>query len=171
VRTAVGALAALVIGAILAACSSGSGSNPGAPPVSRSDPKPRAIEMLVRPVIELEEPPCDEGAPVSGSSHAPGCYDLGRVIVAPKAVAKASAKPDAAGRRWVVDATLTSSGSSRFARELREFVYQRLAIVIDGKVVSTPRATPAFDAGVLRIDGGFDEATAKRIAAGLMPSA
>jgi SecDF, P1 head subdomain len=170
-RTAVGVLGALVVAAILAACSSASSSNSDAPPASRPDPKPRSVEMLVRPVIELEDPPCDEGAPVSGTSHAPGCYDLGRVIVAPNAVAKASAKPDAAGRQWVVDATLTSSGSSLFARELREFVYQRLAIVIDGKVVSTPRATPAFDARVVRIDGGFDEVTAKRIAAGLMPGA
>jgi hypothetical protein len=168
VRTVVVALGALMLGAILGGCSSGSSSKSVAPPVSRPDPKPRSVEMLVRPVIELEDPPCDEGAPVSGTSHAPGCYDLGRVIVAPTAVAKANAQPDAAGRRWVVDATLTSSGSSLFARELREFVYQRLAIVINGKVVSTPRATPAFDARVLRIDGGFDEATAKRIAAGLV---
>jgi preprotein translocase subunit SecD len=164
------AIGALLVGLALAGCSSASSSGSHTP-VTKPDPKPRAVEMLVRPVIELEEPPCDEGAPVSGTSHAPGCYDLGRVIVSPNDVASADVKYDAARRRWTVNATLTSLGTSSFAQSLREFVYQKLAIVIDGKVVSTPRATPGLDAHVLTIDGGFGEATAKRIAAGLPSSA
>lgn len=169
-RNAVGAL---VTGLVLAAgCSSGSSSEPAAPPPTHPDANPRSVEMVVKPVIELEDPPCDEGAPVSGTSHAPGCYDLGRVIAASSDVATTATRSvDATRRRWIVDAHLSTSAAESFAKWLREFVYQRLAVVIDGKVVSTVRATPGLDPHVLRIDGGFDEKTADRIASGLVPRA
>jgi preprotein translocase subunit SecD len=76
----------------------------------------------------------------------------------------------AASRRddlgWAVNFKLTDDASARFAEVTERMVGKRLAMLVDGKVVSAPTVQSRI-VGSGQITGNFTEQEAQRIAEGL----
>lgn len=70
-----------------------------------------------------------------------------------------------------VDVTLTPSGRANLARFSAANIGEKLAIVIDGRVLSTPMIASAIDGGQLQITGNFTVEEATRLAVSLRGSA
>ena len=67
----------------------------------------------------------------------------------------------------VVDIALTEEGARRFATLTREHSGKRLAILLDGKMISAPVIREEITGGRAVLSGNFSPGEAKRIAAGL----
>ncbi|MHB2027250.1 MAG: protein translocase subunit SecD [Acidimicrobiales bacterium] len=95
-------------------------------------------------------------------------YVLGPSELTGHAVKKAVAQENQAGA-WVVNYTLTSTGSPEWDRVAQENFHQLLAIELDGVIQSAPIIQPnqsAFTSfnGTGQISGSFTEASAKNLA-------
>ena len=95
-------------------------------------------------------------------------YVLGKSELTGHSIKKAIAQQDQAGA-WVVNYTLTSTGSPLWDKVAAENFHQLLAIELDGVVQSAPLIQPnqasftSFD-GQGQISGSFTEASAKTLA-------
>jgi len=104
--------------------------------------------------------------PVLGS---PGLrYVLGPSEMTGQAIGKAVAQQDTAGA-WVVNYTLTSSGSPLWDRVAKANFHQLLAIELDGVIQSAPVIQPTQStftsfAGTGQISGSFTQSSAKTLA-------
>ena len=65
----------------------------------------------------------------------------------------------------VIDFTLTPKGKKQFAKVTRKNVGRRLAIIIDGKVISAPVIQSEIPGGKGQISGNFTAQEASRLAA------
>ncbi len=63
-----------------------------------------------------------------------------------------------------IQIVLTASGGKRFAEVTRQHAGRRLAIVVDGDVVSAPRVMSEISGGRVMISGSFTEEEAKQLA-------
>ena len=95
-------------------------------------------------------------------------YVLGPAEMTGQAIGKAVAQQDTAGA-WVVNYTLTSSGSPLWDQVAKANFHQLLAIELDGVVQSAPFIQPTQSsftsfAGTGQISGSFTEAQAKNLA-------
>ncbi len=68
------------------------------------------------------------------------------------------------GTQPVVAITWNEEGSKKFAELTREHIGERLAIVIDGEVVSAPKVSGAIDGGHASISGNFTAESARELA-------
>jgi preprotein translocase subunit SecD len=64
-----------------------------------------------------------------------------------------------------IEITFTAAGRKQFAKITREHLHQRLAIVIDGKLMEAPVIQSEITAGTCQIVGSFSDAEAKALAA------
>ena len=78
-----------------------------------------------------------------------------------------SARVVRTGSGCQVDIRLTSEGTGKLARLTRAHVGERLALVIDGKVVMTPTIRSEIAQGEVALTGGFSDARCEQIARGL----
>jgi preprotein translocase subunit SecD len=132
------------------------------PPVAAEEP---------RPVVEIEFRLASETA-VDGWESKPTPEGSAPVYLAPDAVI-ANADIE---RAWYepmqgkhgVGILLTEDAGLRLARFSSRHIGERMAIVVDGRVVSTPRIMAEISGGRALVHGGFDEAEARAIADKLM---
>lgn len=109
----------------------------------------------------------------SASSGEPGTrYLLGPVALNGSAIAKAQALVPQNATQWVVDATLTSSGSPRWDSLAEANFHQYIGIVLNGQVISAPLTQPdqaAFSSfqGHVEISGNFTQSSANTLAQNL----
>lgn len=82
-------------------------------------------------------------------------------------VAEASAVTDPQGRS-IVRFRLTPEGASRLAAVTRDNIGRRLAILVDGKVISAPVIRAEIKGGAGEISGSFTPAKAKMVAAAIV---
>jgi len=66
-----------------------------------------------------------------------------------------------------IEITFTSAGRKEFAKVTREHLHQRLAIIIDGKLMTAPAIQSEISGGKCQITGSFSEAEAKALTAKL----
>ena len=66
-----------------------------------------------------------------------------------------------------IEITFTSAGRKEFAKVTREHLHQRLAIIIDGKLMTAPTIQSEISGGKCQITGSFSEAEAKAMTAKL----
>jgi preprotein translocase subunit SecD len=62
-----------------------------------------------------------------------------------------------------IDVTFTPKGSKRFAEVTRQNINNRLAIIIDGQIVSAPVIKTEIPGGKAMIDGSFTQSEAKEL--------
>ncbi|MGI8686265.1 MAG: preprotein translocase subunit SecD, partial [Acidimicrobiales bacterium] len=118
------------------------------PTTSREDDKPEAIVVL----------PLQEGGKITGR------YRLGPSELSGKAVKGATAQFDQTRSAWLVNFTLTGSGSTDFDALAARNVGKQVAIVLDGVVKSAPTIQQAEFNGSGQITGSFTEGEAKDLA-------
>ncbi|THB64948.1 MAG: hypothetical protein D6E12_13800 [Desulfovibrio sp.] len=87
------------------------------------------------------------------------------------AISQASARMDASGHMPVVWLLFTDQGAQDFAQATTQHVGRRLAIVVDGKVLSAPVIQEPITGGEAVISGVFDLAEAEVLAATLQGGA
>ena len=85
-------------------------------------------------------------------------------------VASARARPDAEGRP-VVDITLNEAGKARLDALTRANIGRRMAILVDGKVVTAPVIRDEMAQGAAEIAGDFSSADACLMAEEIAPGA
>ncbi len=131
----------------------------------------------IRPIEGRLTPPCDAG-PIDPAAQVlaetrdgrvVGCVRLGPAMVAADDVATATARQGRTALEWEVEFTLSKEGAARFGGWTRAVgTGGEIAILVDGRVVSTPRlASPSVS--VTGAVTGLDEQTARRLAARLRP--
>jgi preprotein translocase subunit SecD len=89
------------------------------------------------------------------------------VLLDQSAFAAASAVPGE-GDSWMVDVTMTPEGKGRLAALTRAHKGRRLGMIVDGVLVTAPVIRAAITEGRALVTGHFNEAEARRIAAGVM---
>jgi preprotein translocase subunit SecD len=89
-------------------------------------------------------------------------YALGPAVLTEDAIATAEAVQDMGS--WEVAATLTASGTSAFADITRDAAGERVAVVVEGIIRSTPTVQTEISSGNLLIGGLEDRATAEAVA-------
>lgn len=109
----------------------------------------------------------DESVVVLGADETEK-YVLGPAIVDDTDVLEARAhggQPASTG--WSIDAQLSPEGSDALASATRASVGDRIAIVVDGLVISAPTVAEPITAGVVVVAGGLSENEAERLASSL----
>lgn len=95
-------------------------------------------------------------------------YVLGPVISDEGDVEEATAhEGQPASMGWSVDMQLSPGGSDALAAATTTAVGSRIAIVVDGVVVSAPTVAAPITSGAVVVDGGLSKAEAERLASGL----
>lgn len=176
----------------LAGCSGSSDPGPSGPRETGSP----AVDLQVRGVVEFvspdsttEPPPltCDgQDGPIAdcvaanhGEEHLVlvgpepdgGTFVLGPVIVDGSDVLAANVlPPPTSGLGWAVAIQLTPAGASAFAEETGASVGDRIAMVVDGQVVSAPTVAVPITSGAIHIGGSFAEAEADALASSFTPT-
>jgi preprotein translocase subunit SecD len=100
----------------------------------------------------------------SGHVYQQELYVQKSVLVDQSALQSATLITGPQGDRQI-EITLTSVGRREFAKVTREHLHQRLAIIIDGKLVTAPVIQSEIPGGKCQITGSFTEAEAKAMAA------
>ena len=90
-------------------------------------------------------------------------YELGPVVVDGTDVAEAAAV-EQPGTGWVVIVNLTAEGTDELASATRSAVGDRMAMVVDGRVVSVPTVNEPIGSGNVVVAGGLSEAEARALA-------
>jgi preprotein translocase subunit SecD len=90
-------------------------------------------------------------------------YELGPVVVDGADVAEASAMQNAAVG-WSVIVRLTPAGMDQLASATRMSVGGRIAMVVDGRVVSAATLQAPIGSGSVVVTSGVSEAEAKALA-------
>jgi hypothetical protein len=167
----------LVLG-ILGACG-GSDSSTDAASALQLRPVQDVVQR-VSPAWEATELTCP-GKDAAGCLAAAGAepvvvpgadrakYLLGPLIVDGGDVDGAKAYEGPGGTGWAVDVQLTSEGSDALASATRASVDGRIAMVVDGLVVSAPTVQQPVTVGMVIVAGRLSEAEAKRLAQRLDP--
>jgi preprotein translocase subunit SecD len=137
--------------------------------------RPGRLEF--RPVVAEMPPPCHTvtGAEGVGERQVPqmsggvqhSCFDLAAVVLDGSSVARASASPPQAAEGWSVGLTFTPDGGVNFDHVASTMLTQRLAIVVDDRVLSAPRIQSAHFNGHAVITGagsGFTKQDAESLA-------
>jgi preprotein translocase subunit SecD len=118
-------------------------------------------------VVEIR-PAFDEAGegltPAVGPFSGRPIYVSDEVLISNADFAWAASRRDDLG--WAVNFKLTDEASARFADATERMVGKRLAILVDGKVVSAPTVRSRI-IGSGQITGNFTEQEAQRIAEGL----
>ena len=160
-----------------AACDDDPATDPGA----RAPHEATAGTLQIRPVLHVladdapDELTCAGNAAaacvaahvderiVLEMSDGPARYALGPAVLTEEAIASARAVDDGAGG-WDIGATLTPSGATRFAEITRDSVGERLGIVVDGVLRSTPTVQVEISSGQLVILNLGGRPTAEAVA-------
>ncbi len=113
--------------------------------------------------------------PAIDSSDPEGEYILRRkVALSGELLTNATASFNSQRGEYVVTVTFDSQGARRFSRLTRENVGKRMAIVLDGKVISAPVINEAIPGGTAEISGRFTAQTGNDLAlllrAGALPA-
>ncbi len=151
---------------------------------------PEALKELLGQTAELEFKMLDtqalpadieQGIANPGSELIPGApgSDYAGAVVAVKrlgglrgdSLTDAQQSFDAQTNEPVVNITLDSQGSARWARITTENVGQRFAIILDGEVLSAPAIREPILGGTSQISGGFTVETANNLAISLRSGA
>jgi preprotein translocase subunit SecD len=146
-----------------------------------------AAMFQLRPVVEVvrasspgsdaPDPTCNGGSPEASAclrAHASASvvvfepsnmdtYVLGPVVVDGADVAEARALRNAAVG-WEVIVDLTPEGSHALEAATRMSVGHRIAILVDGRIVSAPTVQAPIGSGTVVVTGGRSEAEAKALA-------
>ncbi|GLZ36785.1 hypothetical protein [Actinokineospora sp. NBRC 105648] len=147
----------------LAAC--GSDTVPGkAAAEPGSGPVQTRVPVDLRPVTAVaqgtEPTGPDEFAGDDGS-----LYTVGPSIADISRLEDVKAESTENGTGWVVTIKLSADAAAKFGSWTAEHVGERLAIVVDGKLVSAPQIASPIPGGEVQISGNFTEKSAKQLAA------
>ncbi len=97
-------------------------------------------------------------------------YVLGALIVDETDVEHAAAQPDAPpSSGWSVSANLTADGTAALATATESAVGSRIAIVVDGRIVSAPTVQVPITSGDVVVASGLTEREATSLASRLDP--
>ncbi|HET8525109.1 MAG TPA: hypothetical protein VFM81_00570 [Actinomycetota bacterium] len=94
-------------------------------------------------------------------------YLLGPVVVDGGDVVQATAREGPASMGWTVDVQLSQEGSDALASATRAAAGTRIAIIVEGRVVSAPTVAAPITSGAVVVAGGLSEAEAERLASSL----
>ncbi|NRQ40824.1 hypothetical protein HII36_54830 [Nonomuraea sp. NN258] len=125
------------------------------------------VSFALRPVLKETTAPCAAGTLPQVES--PFCFKLGRGLDGIRALT-ATAEED--GVEWAVRVTLNPADSARFA-QLAARLHRlpdprnRLAVVIDGQVITAPALTEPIPGPRMTIRGSFNREVATDLAADL----
>jgi hypothetical protein len=126
----------------------------------------RSVTFSMRPVVRTSPPPCV--GPLLASTGKPRrCYKLGDPILGLADIESAEATYERNQRQWIVSVTVAIQAAPRFASAMKQNVDRQVAIVVDDQVVLAPKVTTEIGRHFEISGDKMDEATAKRIAAGL----
>ncbi len=95
-------------------------------------------------------------------------YYAGEPVITGMHVSDARVEKDAQGRSQVL-ITFTAAGRTQFAEFTRNHVKERLAIVVDGRVLLAPRIKNEIADGSVLITGALTEQEFERIAEAIKP--
>lgn len=99
-----------------------------------------------------------------------GKYVLGAAIVDRNDVERAIAQSDAQpGSGWSVDVNLTAEGTAAFETATEAAVGSEIAIIIDGRIVSSPVVAAPITSGSVVLASGLTERAATSLASKLDP--
>jgi preprotein translocase subunit SecD len=97
-------------------------------------------------------------------------YVLGSGIVDANDVENAAAVPDApSSSGWSVAVNLTADGTAAFETATEATVGSRIAIVVDGRIVSAPTVQAPITSGDVVVTSGLTEREARSLATRLDP--
>ena len=129
-------------------------------------------------------PEAEEGLPecIAASADAPrivllgpegaeGKVVLGARIVDGSDVDRAVAQPGAQpGGDWVVVVELTPEGTAAFRTATEAALGSRIAVIVDGRIVSSPVVAAPITSGDVVVTGGLTEREARSLASELEPA-
>jgi SecDF, P1 head subdomain len=105
-----------------------------------------------------------------GPGEAPGKYVLGPHVVDEGDVERAVAQHDTQpGAGWIVYVDLTAEGTERFAAATKDAVGSQIAIIVDGRIVSSPRVAVPITGGNVVVASGLTERRAAELASRIDP--
>jgi len=121
--------------------------------------------------INIEIPGVTDANRILEELGKPGSLEFqtedGEVVISGSDVADARAGSitnEMQNREYVVDLTLTSEGSEKFAKATEENVGKTISIVYDGEVISAPTVKQAIGGGQCQISGNFTYESADQLA-------
>lgn len=105
-----------------------------------------------------------------GPGEDPEKYVLGPHVVdgrdVERAVAQRDTQPDAG---WIVYVDLTAEGTERFGAATEDAVGSQIAIIVDGRIVSSPRVAVPITGGNVVVASGLTERRAAQLASRIDP--
>jgi preprotein translocase subunit SecD len=78
------------------------------------------------------------------------------------------AKVNTGNGRPLINVVFTSVGAEKFAKLTGDNIGKKIAIIIDGEILSAPMVRDTIKQGKAMITGDFDEKEAERIASGIV---
>jgi hypothetical protein len=113
--------------------------------------------------------PKQDGAPaiIVTNREKTACYILGPTLLTAQHVTTVEVASDPATSFWVVN--LHFANNDFVTKVASPFVSQQVAIIVDGIVESTPNINAGITSNDVTIAGGFDQTTARQVAASIMP--
>lgn len=122
----------------------------------------------VRPVTSQSSPPCEAPQVEGLAAQATQCYSLGRPGVDARDVASTTVR-ELPGAEWVISIKLRKAALTRWGHLLEENLERPVALVVAGKVASTPTVHSVDPAGDIEITSSLDRATALVLARQITP--
>jgi preprotein translocase subunit SecD len=105
-----------------------------------------------------------------GPGGDPEKYVLGPRVVDGGDVERALARPDAAsGPGWMVFVDLSADGTDAFATATEAAVGSQIAIIVDGRIVSSPTVAAPITSGNVLVTSGLTERQAESLASRIDP--
>jgi protein-export membrane protein SecD len=135
----------------------------------------RAIEGIATPEqAKTGRPPVGTEFLTSDESAEPPLIVRNRIIVGGDNLTNSAPFFDTQSGQWVVTMRFDGPGARRWANWTQENVGNRFAVVLDGKVISSPRVREPILGGSGQIEGGFTAESAAELAtllrAGALPA-
>jgi preprotein translocase subunit SecD len=143
---------------------------PGTPPPPAGPPNCSAAAAGQADATLASVPSTPKGSDTSQSNvllpqiNSPTRYVLGPAILNGSIIKSASAAVPQNGGGWLVNFTLTSSGSPKFDQLAQQYYQKQVAIELDGTVQSAPTINAQSFGGNGQITGSFNEGSAKNLA-------
>jgi len=138
-------------------------------PANSSTPPAKTSFFQIRPVVEAPADDAEKMIMIS-TNHDTGqvrqevCFVEKPVLLDQTTLQSAKLIAGPQGDRQI-EITFTDAGQKQFAEVTREYLHQRLAIIIDGKLMEAPVVQSEISGGKCQIVGSFSEAEAKALAA------
>jgi preprotein translocase subunit SecD len=129
-----------------------------------TEPSPEPISLEFRLASEVA---VDGWAEKAGPAEAGPLFVAPEVVISGTDVERAWYEPMQRGH--AVGILLTESAGLRLARFSRQHVGERVAILVDDRVVAAPRIRAEISGGRALVHGRFSEAEARTIAEALTP--